>query len=141
MKKFLIGLKDKVSSCTNQFLDLLVRNRASVFWSFITALIFTVISFRISIEDAKIELELTKKNVALELLVKDLSVDLKEQGEYMKFQDEVITSQREAIRQMTEVLKELQLMNDQLIDFLKSISKWPPDIKPINLNNIISVRE
>lgn len=137
MKKFLIGLKDKISSCTNWSLDLIVKNKNSVFWSFITAVVFTAISYSIILDDAKIELELTKKNLALELTLKDALFNLKEQEAYMKFQDEVTTKQRDTIHQMNDVLRELQLMNDQLIDFLKGINKWPPDIKPINLKNTI----
>ena len=61
---------------------------------------------------------------------------IKDQGEVIDFQSEIIDKYNENSTKSQEVIKMQEQIIRQLIQHLKSLDEWPPDIQPIDPNNI-----
>ena len=105
----------------------LLKHHITVYAILISTCIFMVLTLVKNIDHAKSEFELMKDKIVLEmelkeydLLARDQGLLIKEQGKNLDQADELLQMQRQII--------------EKLIQHLKDIDEWPPNIKPIDPN-------
>jgi hypothetical protein len=107
----------------NKMWEVLLKHHITVYAVLILTCIFMVLTLVKNIDHAKGEFELIKDNIVLEmelrqynLLARDQSFLIEEQGKNLDEADQALEMQRQVI--------------EKLIQYLKDIDEWPPSIQP-----------
>ena len=96
-------------------------------------LILTCIYFSLiivnDVNHTKKQLDLLKVNLTLGLELKETVGVLEDQSEFINFQTEVMSAQREALEKQGIAIEGQENILRRLVDYLKFIKHWPP--KPL----------
>jgi len=126
----------KIKNLSSRFSDFLYKNKGSVYTGCFLVIIFTVLSMNSEIRHTGNLIESEKEKIILSQELSIISQLSIQQNKVIDLQAETISRQKKYMQDANQGLRQQEDVIKKLIQYLKDIGEWPPEITPIDPDKI-----
>ena len=126
----------KIKNLSSRFSNFLYKNKGSVYTGCFLVIIFTVLSMNSEIRHTGNLIESEKEKIILSQELSIISQLSIQQNKVIDLQAETISRQKKYMQDANQGLRQQEDVIKKLIQYLKDIGEWPPEITPIDPDKI-----
>tara|TARA_Y100000310_G_C20171144_1_gene573734 strand:- start:21 stop:455 length:435 start_codon:yes stop_codon:yes gene_type:complete len=126
----------KIKQLSSKISDFLYDNRNSVYTGCFLVILFTVLFMNSEIKHTGNLIESEKEKIILSQELNMISQLAIQQNQLIDLQTETISRQKKYMLDANQGLKQQEDIIKKLIQYLKDIGEWPPEITPIDPDKI-----
>ena len=126
----------KIKILSSRFSNFLYKNKGSVYTGCFLVIIFTVLSMNSEIRHTGNLIESEKEKIILSQELSIISQLSIQQNKVIDLQAETISRQKKYMQDANQGLRQQEDVIKKLIQYLKDIGEWPPEITPIDPDKI-----